>query len=889
MARMVTLTIDDVEVTVPEGTTILDAAEKVGIKIPTLCHDKRLVPFGSCRICVVQVKGRRGKLIPSCFNPVRDGMEVLTASPEVIEARKIQLQLMLLHHPLECPTCDQAGACALQDLVYEYSVADNPLREVGTREGPSRIKEKLLIGSMAVKERGRCILCGNCVRICEEIQGVKEIDFIGRGFTTKIGTDFDRDLECEFCGQCVSICPVGALTTTLIKHKARHWELNKIASVCAYCGCGCSVLLAVKDNRLRTIVSQYDIGANEGNLCAKGRYGWEYVHSKERLKAPLIRKGGKLVECTWDVALQEITNAFKNIKKEHGPDALAAIGSARLSNEEAFLLQKFVRAAIGTNNIDTSGRYSYEGLTEGLKGSLGYPAMTNSTREIRKADVILALRSDLRETHPLVKSEVVMALNHNRTKLITADSYKTWLDEKAYHSLIYKPGTEVALINGMIHVILEEELEDRDFISSKTEGFEGLKKMVATYDTDKVEEITGVNKELIISSARIYAQGKRSSILISSGLGLRGDESRLAQAAANLALITGNIGRESTGINILGEKNNSQGVIDMGLTPEYLPGYQSVTDPAARRRFEIAWEVRLSPDPGLNALEILKKAEGGEIKALYLVGENPVVTYPDRSQTLNALDKLDFLVVQELFLSETAKRAHVVLPAVSFAEKEGTFTSIERRVQRLHKAIDPQDKAKSDFDIILSLSHHIEYEMHYTLPTQVMQEINRLVPLYTGISHERLSDKGLQWPCGSAEDSGSTLLYEDGFPMGKAKLMPVTYEPLGGDNEKKFPMVLITVHSLFHSGSFSLEAPGLQEICPEGFAELNAQDADRLKIHSGDMITVKSPRGEIKVKSKITDRPLPGSVLIPYHFEHLMVNLLTHKDQPLTRIRVEKA
>lgn len=888
MARMVTLTLDDVEVTVPEGTTILDAAEKVGIKIPTLCHDKRLVPFGSCRICVVQVKGRRGRLIPSCFNPVRDGMEVLTSSPEVIASRKIQLQLVLLHHPLECPTCDQAGACALQDLVYEYGVAENPFRQVGAQEGPSKFKEKLLIGSMAIKERGRCILCGSCVRICEEIQGVKEIDFIGRGFMTKIGTDFDRDLECEFCGQCVSICPVGALTTTLIKHKARHWELKKIMSVCAYCGCGCSILLAVKDNQVRTIVSECDIGANEGNLCAKGRYGWEYIHSDERLKTPLRRKGGKLVECTWDVALREITRAFKGAKKEFGPDALAAIGSARLTNEEAFLLQKFMRAAIGTNNIDTSGRYSYEGLTKGLKESLGYPAMTNSTQEIRNADVILAIRSDLRDTHPLVKIEVIMALNRNRAKLITANNYKTWLDEKAHLSLIYQPGTEVALINGMIHVILEEGMEDRDFISSQTEGFEYLKKTVARYDPATVEKITGVGKELIISSTRMYAQGKRSTILISSGLGLRGDEVRLAQAAANLALVTGNLGRESTGVNILGEKNNSQGVIDMGLTPEYLPGYQSVTDQVARKRFELAWEVRLSPDPGLNALEILKKAEKGEIKALYLVGENPVVTYPDINQTLKALDALDFLVVQDLFLSETAKRANVVLPAVSFAEKEGTFTNIERRVQELHRAIDPQGKAKSDFDIILSLSHQMEYEMHYTSPAQVMKEINNLVPLYAGISYERIGDKGLQWPCVSAEVPGSKLLYEDGFSIGKAKLLPVAYEPLGGDGEKKFPLLLITVHSLFHSGSFSLKAPGLNEICPEGFAELSGQDAERLKIASGDIVIIKSPKGEISVKSKVTGRTPPGRVLIPYHFNKLMVNLLTDKDRPLTRIRVEK-
>lgn len=886
---MVTLTIDGVEVTVPEGTTILDAAETVGLKIPALCHDKRLVPFGSCRLCVVQPRGKRGRLIPACFNPVRDGMDILTSSPEVIEARKTQLQLMLLHHPLECPTCDQAGACALQDFVYEYGVAENPLRQAGTQGSPPRFKEKLLIGSMAVKERERCILCGRCVRICEEVQGVKEIDFIGRGFSTKIGTDFDRDLNCEFCGQCVSTCPVGALTTTLIKHKARHWELKKHLSVCAYCSCGCALLLGVKNNQVRTIVSQYGIGANEGNLCVKGRYGWEYIHSEERLKTPLIKRNGTLSESTWDVALKEIIGTFKHVKKTYGPDACAAISSARLTNEEAFLLQKFMRVAIGTNNIDNSGRYTYEGLVNGVKESLGYPAMTNSTKEIRSADVIFVLRGDLRETHPLIKNEVIMALNRNRAALITANDYYTWLDEKAHCTLTYQPGTEVALLNGMIYVILKEGLEDRAFISSRTEGYNDLEKTVTPYSPAKVEKVTGVREELIVSSARMYAKGRKAAILISTGLGLRGDEVGLAKAATNLALITGNVGRVSTGIHLLGEKNNSQGVIDMGLTPEYLPGYQRIADPEVRKKFELTWEERLSPEPGLNALEMLKKAEERKIKALYLVGENPLATYPDRTQTLSALASLDFLVVQDIFLSETAKQAQVVLPAVSFAEKGGTFTSIERRVQKVQQAIEHPKWVRSDFEIILSLLELMGYKASHTSPIQVMREINRLVPLYAGITYERLGEKGLQWPCVSLEDKGTEVLYEDEFPHGKAILLPVDYVPLRGADQKEFPMVLIMVHSLFHSGSFSLNAPGLMELCPEGYAELNRGDAERLKVTSGELVIIKSPKGEIKVKAKVTERTPPGRVLVPYHFHHLMVNLLTDKDQPLTRVSLKKA
>jgi formate dehydrogenase alpha subunit len=888
MARMVTLTIDGVETTVPEGTTILDAAETVGIKIPTLCHDKRLIPFGSCRICVVQVKGKRGKLMPSCFNPVRDGMEILTASPEVIESRKTQLQLMLLHHPLECPTCDQAGACALQDMVYEYGVAENPLRQVGSPRQAGPVKEKLLIGSMAVKERDRCILCGRCVRMCEEVQGVKEIDFISRGFMTKIGTDFDRDLDCEFCGQCVSTCPVGALTTTLIKHKARHWELKKVKSVCAYCGCGCALLLGVKDDQLRTVISEYETGANHGNLCVKGRYGWEYIHSKERLSAPLIRKDGKLVECTWDEALKEITAQFKRIKDDHGPDALAAIGSARLTNEEGYLLQKFMRAAIGTNNLDNSGRFSYEGLLA-LNDSLGYPAMTNSIDEIGSADVILALRSDLRETHPLVKIEVIKALSRNKAKLINANNVGTWLDEKANLSLVYRPGTEVALINGIIRIILEEGLEDKEFISSQTVGLEALRESVGRYDLATVERITGIPGDLITRAARMYAQGERSSILIASGLSMRGDEAGLAQAAANLALLTGNVGRESTGVSIMGEKNNSQGLLDMGVVPDYLPGFQEVGDDDARKKCALTWMVELSSEPGLDALAMLKSAGNKKVKALYIVGENPVTTYPDRNQVMQALEQVDFLVVQDLFLSETAKQAHVVLPVVSFSEKEGTFTSIERRVQRLYRTINPRGVARSDFDIIQSLSNSLGYVMNYSSPAQVMEEINQLVAPYAGVTYGRLGEKGLQWPCTSTNDPGSRFLYEDGFPAGRAVFKPVEDRLSGDKNSSDFPYTLVTVQSLCHSGSFSLWSQGLKELGQEKYAELNAGDAKQLKVESGDVITITSSKGTITVPSKITERTPPGRVIAPYHFGELKVNLLTDMDNPLTPVGIKKA
>jgi formate dehydrogenase alpha subunit len=889
MTQMITLTIDGKEVTIPRGATILEAAEKVGVKIPSLCHDRRLTPFGSCRLCMVELKGREGKLLPACFTPARNGMEVLTATAGVIAARKTQLQLILLHHPLECPTCDQAGACALQDLVYEYGITDNPYRLEKPEAGISAaMKEKLLIGSMARRESRRCILCGRCVRICEELQGVKELDFVGRGFRTTIGTDFDRDLQCEFCGQCISTCPVGALTTSLISRHARQWELAKYPSLCPYCGCGCAIILGIKDNQVRTITSDYATGANQGNLCVKGRYGWEYIHSAERLSTPLIRKDGRLAPCTWDEALRATAQGFARIKETHGADAVGVIGSGRITNEEAYLLQKFTRAALGTNNVDTSGRYPYQGLME-LRECLGYPAMTNSIAELRDAEVILAVRSDPQETHPMVKIEVIMALNRSRAFLIAANSYETWLHAKAHCAIIYRPGTEVAFLNGLMHVIFKENLEDPMFIAQRTRGCEELRSAVSAYSPDAVQSMTGVRADLLVAAARKYAASPKAALLISTGLGLRGDESGIARAACALALITGNIGRPSAGVNLLSEKSNSQGVLDMGMIPEYLPGYRDVRDQGERRAFEIAWNARLSSAPGLNALDLLRGAEQGRVKALYLVGENPLCSYPDGNRTLRALQQAELVVVQDLFLSETAAQAHVVLPALSLPEKEGTITSTERRVQRCEPALKPAGGGKSDAEIIIDLARHLGYEMSFQHPRQLLREIAALVPFYSGIAWERIPSGGLQWPCNHEHEAGTPRLYQNGFPQGKAALKPALFTPGDNDDDPGHPFALITVPSLFHSGCLSRHAGGLTEVTPEDCAEMNPSDAARLRIASGDRVIIASVAGRVTAVTKISDRTPPGSVLIPYYCDRLRVNLLTSAESPLTRVSVEKA
>lgn len=883
---MVTLTIDGIQVTVPPGTMIVEAARRAGIKIPTLCYNKRLMPFGACRICVVQQKGRRG-LIPACFNPVRNGMEILTNTPEVIKARRTQLQLILITHPLECPVCDAGGQCELQNLVYEYGVADNPFTGEKAKEPVDHVSPFI------ERNVNRCILCGMCVRIDDEVVGANELSFMNRGFKTKIGTDFDRPMNCEFCGQCVSVCPVGALNDRIFLHKARVWDLKETATTCGYCSVGCSFALGARGDRLLRARADENLGTNQGNLCVKGRFGWEYVHSPERLTSPLIRKEGSLVKASWEEALGAVASRFQALKAAHGADALAGLGSPRLANEELYLFQKFVRGVLGTNNIDHAGGYSYA-ANLALRESLGYAASTNSINEIRNADVILALRSDLSETHPVVKSEVVLAVKRRKAKLIVVNSRNIYLNKFSALNLRVKPGSEAALANGLMQVILTEDLAREDFLRANTEGLEELKRSLASYTAEKVEALTGVPAEDLAEAARLYAKAPKGVILISTGLASGKADAALAHAAADLALLTGQIGKEGAGVFLLGEKNNSQGALDMGATPGLLPGYADVTDPAERARFEQAWKLSISERRGMDALAMLQAA-GKEIKGMYIAGENPAVTYPDAQRVRQALAALDFLVVQDCFLTETAALAHVVLPAATFAEKEGTFTSAERRVQRVRQALRPLGEARPDLWIFQEAAKAMGTALAPASAAAVMKEVRTLVPLYGGVEYARLDavpdpaangavSSALQWPCPAADHAGTPVLYTEGFPRGKAKLIfAEAAQPAG---EGRF--VLITGPMLFHSGSLSLKSAGIAKLRGESFVEIDPADAAELGIVKGQPVTLVSAAGKITVKAVLSERAGRGVLFVPCHFAQGGATQLTSQDLGITRVTVEK-
>jgi predicted molibdopterin-dependent oxidoreductase YjgC len=879
---MVTLTIDGVEVSVERGTSILDAARQAGIRIPTLCHDERLVPYGACRLCMVEVTARgRTRRMPACFNPARDGMEVATHTPDLIKGRRIQLMLLLRTHPLLCPSCDAGGNCRLQDLVHEYEVPELPFPT------ESRYFHVDNASPFIRHNMNLCIKCGMCVRICDEVQGVNQLSFVERGITSEVSTDFGRPLECEFCGQCAQICPVGAISSKWLVGTGRDFELKKTDTTCAFCSLGCTLTLGEKSGKVVSVSSPPE-SHNEGNLCVKGRYGWPYLYSEERLSSPLVNKGGKLEEAEWNEALSFVAERLGAVKGDSGPLSLAALGSERLTNEEAYVFNRFVRTVMETPHLDHAGGYGYRGLVDGLMPILGYPASTNPITEIRDAELVLLVGADLTESHPVAKNEVILATGTmRRGEVIVIDSVETRLAERPGKHLAVAPGTEHLVLYSMLKEVIDQGLFDKAALDLRAEGFDEFAASLDGYSPDAAAPIAGIDAELIREAAKRYAEAAKAAIILTDGMNRLGLNALCARAAASLALVTGKLGKPSCGVYVFGEKANAQGAVDMGLAPDLLPGFKKIDDEEARSRFEEAWGSPLPAEKGMSAREILAKAESGEIKALYIVGENPLDTYPDRARVERALGKLELLVVQDMFLTSTAKMAHAVLPVTAFAEKTGTLTSAERRVQRLRPVLRPRG-AKSDLEIFSALAALMgKPVMTYAGPEQVMYEIAELVEPYRGVSYDRIGDTGILWPCVDEEDPGTAILYEGGFPGGKAALTPAPAVEPGRDNG--YPMVLIQGLSHFHSGSWSEWSSALMEVCPEGPAELNPGDMEQLGVGDGDKVKITSPEGLwIQVKAERSLRPAKGTVIVPQHFSALKLNSLTGWDTPVVKVKVEK-
>jgi formate dehydrogenase alpha subunit len=881
----VNLTIDGRQVAAEPGTTILQAARAVGIDIPTLCQDDRLEPFAACRLCLVEIEGARAPQV-ACGTDVADGMVVTSETDALVEQRRVLLDLLLSDHKNDCLVCDQAGGCRLQEMAYRYGVSGT------TYGGGSRASEARDDTPFIAYDPGKCILCGRCVGICQQVQGCEVLDFAERGFDSVITTSFGRSMvetDCEMCGNCVSACPTGALQDKLSQQTCRIWDAQAVRTVCPFCGCGCTIDLQVKDGRVVQVTSPVGVGAGEGNLCVKGRYGFQFIGHPDRLTEPLIRRDGEFVPATWAEALDYVAERLQGIKDAHGADAIAGFSSARCTNEDNYVFQKFMRAVVGTQNVDHCARLCHATTVTGLRQSLGSGAMTNSFRDIEDADAILIIGSNTSEAHPIGALHIKKALRKG-ARLIVVDPRRIDMARRADVHLQLLPGTNVAVLNGIMNVILQEGMADEEFIAARTEGFDELPEVLAAYTPELVEEISGVPADKLREAARAFGTAARGAIFYSMGITQHSHGTEHVLAISNLALLTGNLGRPGTGVNPLRGQNNVQGACDVGALPDVYTGYQGVDDPAATAKFSAAYGVELSGKPGLTVTEAFDAMASGDLRAVYVVGENPMLSDPDQQHVEKALRGLDLLVVQDIFLSETATIADVVLPATSFAEKDGTFTNTERKVQRVRRAVPAPGAARSDWEIIADLARRLGggEEWAYETSADIMAEIARLTPSYAGITYERLdAEGGLCWPCPDESHPGTPILHIGTFTRGKGRFFPIAYQPPDEVAGGEYPLTLTTGRMLehYHTGTMTRRSDGLNELVPTGFVEINPDDAERLGVQDGAAVCVETRRGAISVPANVTLRIRPGTVFVPFHFWESPANMLTNTARdPMAKI-----
>lgn len=878
----VTLTIDGMTVTVPAGTSIMRAASGAGVQVPKLCATDSVDPYGSCRLCLVEIDGRRG-YPASCTTPCENGLNVRTQSPKLADLRKGVMELYISDHPLDCLTCATNGNCELQDMAGTVG-----LREVRYGyEGHNHTKsQKDESNPYFTYDPSKCIVCSRCVRACEEVQGTFALTIEGRGFDSRVSAGMSEsfmDSECVSCGACVQACPTATLSEKSIIQMGQ--PDHSVTTTCAYCGVGCSFRAEMQGNRVVRMVPWKDGKANHGHSCVKGRFAWGYATHPDRVTKPMIRDkiSDPWKEVSFDEAIQFAADKFKAIQSKYGRDSVGGITSSRCTNEEVYVMQKMVRAVFQNNNVDTCARVCHSPTGFGLKATLGESAGTQDFDSVLESDVILVIGANPTDGHPVFASLMKKRLRQG-AKLIVVDPRQIDLVRSTHisadHHLKLRPGTNVAILNALAHVVVTEGLVKEDYIAERCDvaSFNKWRAFVSRDNNspEALEPITGVPAEEVRKAARLFATGGNAAIYYGLGVTEHAQGSTAVIGIANLAMATGNIGRRGVGVNPLRGQNNVQGSCDMGSFPHELPGYRHVSDKATRDLFGNAWNVTIQPEPGLRIPNMFEAAMDGSFRGLYVMGEDIVQSDPNTQHVIAAMEQMECLVVQDIFLNETAMYAHVFLPGSSFLEKDGTFTNAERRISRVRKVMPPLS-GLGDWEVIQKMAQTMGYPMQYNHPSEIMDEIARLTPTFHGVSYDKLDQLGsIQWPCNDAHPEGTPTMHINEFVRGKGNFMATEYVPTSEKVTKRFPLIMTTgrILSQYNVGAQTRRTANVAWHS-EDRVEIHPVDAEDRGIVDGDWVGITSRAGETVLRALVSERMQPGVVYTTFHFPESGANVIT--------------
>jgi formate dehydrogenase major subunit len=876
----VALEIDGQGVEVPQGTSVMRAAALAGVDVPKLCATDSLEPFGSCRLCLVEVDGVKGTPA-SCTLPVTDGMKVTTQSEKLGRLRRNTMELYISDHPLDCLTCPANGDCELQDMAGVVGLRDVRYGYAGENhlDAPKDTSNPYFDF-----DPSKCIACSRCVRACDEVQGTFALTIAGRGFDSKVSAGMEESFlasECVSCGACVQACPTSTLQEKTVVELGM--PTRTVKTTCAYCGVGCSFNAELRGNELVRMVPAKEGGANEGHSCVKGRFAFGYASHPDRVLTPLMRESitDEWREASWDEAISFVARRFKEIQAEHGPGSIGGITSSRTTNEEVYAVQRMVRGAFGNNNVDTCARVCHSPTGYGLKQTFGTSAGTQDFKSVEDSDVIVVIGANPTDGHPVFASRMKRRLREG-AQLIVIDPRRIDLVRtphvQAQHHLQLQPGTNVAVVNALAHVVVTEGLEDQDFVAQRTEGYDAWAEFVARPENspEALEEVSGVPAEDLRAAARMYAAGPNSAIYYGLGVTEHSQGSTMVMGMANLAMATGNIGRRGVGVNPLRGQNNVQGSCDMGSFPHELPGYRHVSDPMVRATYEQLWGTTILAEPGLRIPNMFDSALDGTFKALFVQGEDVAQSDPNTSHVTAALGSLDLLVVQDLFRNETSKYAHVLLPGTSFLEKDGTFTNAERRINRVRPVMPPK-VGKHEWQVACEIAQAMGHDMHYDDAGQIMDEIASTTPTFAGVSFEKLDKAGsLQWPCNAEHPDGTPIMHEETFARGLGKFVPTPYVATTERSTRRFPLILTTgrILSQYNVGAQTRRTPNVTWH-HEDVLEIHPHDAEVRGIENGALVTLASRVGSTTMHAVLSDRMPVGVVYTTFHHPVSGANVVT--------------